>query len=474
MANAAPQYLPVKDLSLDLRNYRTVPQSTEEDALHALVSIDTGRFWGLAKSLISDGYEPTDNIIVIRTSGTTVVKEGNRRVGAMKLILGLLELRDAEIPTDISKAISMITPEWKVANASLPCLVFDDKERNAVDRLIGRIHGKAEDSQRLDWPAVAKARHNRAENGASEPSLDLLEKFLENGRTVSDDLAEVWSGDYPLTVLEDFIKTNASRFGAKSARELADAYPKSVKQRSKLDEVITDIGHGVLKFRDIRVPAADLTAKLGLPPMPQPVSAPSGTGKSTGAPGGGSFSGTPTIPPATSVTAPRATGMGLRKTAAVATTDPKSIRKVIRQFKPRGSNREKLVDLLTEARTLKLETHPLAFCFVLRSILEISATLYCEDRKGQPNVPSILKPNGESRSLDDLIASVHTHLTNNGRDKGVTKRLHSAMSTLRSPTNFLSVTSLNHLIHGTRFTVDHLSICTQFHNIFPLIQAMNE
>ena len=48
--------LPVKSLSVDLKNYRTVPQKSEAAALRAMVSISPDWFWALMESLLDDGY----------------------------------------------------------------------------------------------------------------------------------------------------------------------------------------------------------------------------------------------------------------------------------------------------------------------------------------------------------------------------------------------------------------------------------
>ena len=51
--------LPIKQLQLDLRNFRTVPQANEEEAVDAMVSIRPGWFWPLMESLL-DSELPAD------------------------------------------------------------------------------------------------------------------------------------------------------------------------------------------------------------------------------------------------------------------------------------------------------------------------------------------------------------------------------------------------------------------------------
>jgi hypothetical protein len=175
--------LQVKQLRLDLTNFRTVPQADETHALHALVSIDPDHFWGIADSLLEYGYLATENIVVLKASADDkqpIVKEGNRRIGALKLILGLLTLKDLDIPSSIQDKINAkATSDWEKINSDVPRLIYESNEAEAADRVVARTHGYAELAGRLKWNAVARARHNRDKNGAKEPMLDLLEKYLK-------------------------------------------------------------------------------------------------------------------------------------------------------------------------------------------------------------------------------------------------------------------------------------------------------
>jgi len=47
------------------------------------------------------------------------------------------------------------------------------------------------------------------------------------------------------------------------------------------------------------------------------------------------------------------------------------------------------------------------------------------------------------------------------------------MTELAKPHGFLSVTSMNHLVHNPKFSIDETHISTLFSNIFPLLEAMN-
>lgn len=137
-----------------------------------------------------------------------------------------------------------------------------------------------------------------------------------------------------------------------------------------------------------------------------------------------------------------------------------------------GPNREKVVTLLAEAKSLQLHKHQHAFCFLLRSMFEISAKAYCKDHS-KAGGPKCEKANGDDRSLVDVLGDITKHLTQNGSDKQMKKALHGAMTELGKSEGILSVTSMNQLVHNPKFSIKESDICRLFHNIYPLLEAMN-
>jgi hypothetical protein len=90
-------------------------------------------------------------------------------------------------------------------------------------------------------------------------------------------------------------------------------------------------------------------------------------------------------------------------------SDPKRVKAILRTFSPKGQGREKVVDLRTEARELDVRKTPLAFCFVLRSMFELSARAYCDDYASAGG-PKASKADGSDRRLVDILRDVHDHL----------------------------------------------------------------
>jgi hypothetical protein len=268
---AEPRDIAVADLALDLRNYRTVHQRSEKAALQAMVSASPDRFWALMNSLLEDRYLPTERILVLndthRRQPTLTVKEGNRRVAALKLAHGLLKIDASELPDDVRRQLDDLSEEWIEATRKVPCFVYGVDEAQAMDRVVARSHGKGEKAGRDQWNAVARARHNRDARGVNEPGLDTLEKYLAIAQGISRRHADQWAGDFPLTVLDEALKRIAPSLSYGSGRELAAAYP-NIPLRKEFDNIIEAIGLRQISFGDLRSKddGKKFPASYGIPP----------------------------------------------------------------------------------------------------------------------------------------------------------------------------------------------------------------
>jgi hypothetical protein len=126
--------VPVKDLALDLGNYRTSRQASEVSAVEAMISTSPDRFWALAESLLQDGYLPTETVIVLRNGpapGKLTVKEGNRRVAVLKLIHGHLPLTQLSVPDAITTQIGAVPAAWRRDNNAVPCAIRTRRRSNS-------------------------------------------------------------------------------------------------------------------------------------------------------------------------------------------------------------------------------------------------------------------------------------------------------------------------------------------------------
>jgi len=281
--------------------------------------------------LLEDGYLPTENIIAIDNgAGLIEVKEGNRRVAALKIALGLIDKSKIYLPDKLDVRISELTDAWKEANASVPCAIYKPSEADVVDRIVANTHGKGQKAGRDHWEAVARARHNKIKNGISEPALVLLEKYLEHGTNLTIDQKNRWAGRYNLSVLDEAIKKIAPRLGFTSSPELVKQYP-AISYKNSLDDVIHAIGIEALSFPAIR-DSADFALRFGIPASV--AAGHSSTSSSPTSPAGTSATGVTAFPTASGssvVTAPGAPALTTSpaspaRPAAAAINDEKQIK----------------------------------------------------------------------------------------------------------------------------------------------------
>lgn len=469
----------VSKLKLDLKNFRTVPQKKEEDAIKAMISIKPDRFFAVMESIIEDGYLPTENIIVLKDGTDNIVKEGNRRIAALKLIHGLYKLSDFGLPTSITDSINGIDPKWKAENLKVPCTIFSEKEADTADRVVTLAHGKGEKASRDPWNSVARARHNRDVKKALEHGLDLLEKYLKNGANLNNQQKDRWGGEYPLTVLDEALRKSFARLGFANVADLIKKYPLNI-NLAELENILLEIGLEQIKFDTLRNSLLDFPTNYGIPPIivppvnppanpPQPnVTAPTTTTPTTTNTNNQNTSSTPTptsqstnntnASPAPSPTPPK----------ALAVNDPKHVANLLKKFAPRGTNRQKVVTLRDELKNLKIADNPIAFCFILRSMFEISGKAYSTEHS-----LSMKKSGVNDKTLVEVLRGITAHLTNNNSNTQMVKVLHGAMTEIGKSEGILSVTSMNNLVHNPLFSIAPSDICILFGNVYPLLEAMN-
>jgi len=485
------EQLEVKKLSLDLKNFRTTPQKKEVDAIKAMIAIKPDRFFAVMESLIDDGYLLTENIIILKEGKLLTVKEGNRRIAALKLIHNLYNLDNLLIPESIQKKIKNISTAWKKENLKVPCTIYVLSEIDKVNRIVSLAHAKGEKASRDGWNSVARARHNRDVKNATELGLDVLEKYLKHGRNLSGQQKERWGGEYPITVLEEAMRKLHYRMKIPTVDELVKKYPK-IKMLSEFEELLRDIGLEQVTFPTIRNPNSDFGIPYGINPLTQSTTkaTTNTTGNSSNSPIGkqsnpktatqtssvtGKSNGIPTT---TIIQSLSHSGGGANASSSKvhALDNPKHITALLRKFNPTGNNREKIVTLKNELLKLKVKDNPIAFCFLLRSIFEISAKVYSEEKsislkKIKKDGKGVDKYN--DKTLAELLKDVTAHLTTNNKNEELRKKFYGAMTEMTTPNRFLSVTSMNQLVHSNSFSVSPPDISRLFSNIYPLLEAMN-
>ena len=478
--------LKVKHLELDLDNYRTTSQDGEIDAIKAMIAISPGNFYGVFESILQDGFLPIENLVVQKIGERYTVKEGNRRTASLKICLGLINTSNFTFSNQLIDRVSSLGRSWKEANASVPCTIYTEKEEGEVNRIVGLIHAKGKKAGRDPWKAVAKARFNRDEENGKEPGLAMLESFISRTTKLSADQKYKWSGTYPITVLDEAIKKVAPALHFKDAPELGKKFS-TTKKLNEIDKLIYDIGTTRCKFKTIRADNPNFLDLYNLrsdelevegknsevtdsqsAPKNETTDSDQGTDASDAT--GPERSEVKEDPSSTNGSGDDDTSETPNSNdVAHSVNSLRHVKNLLTGFQPRGDNRAKVVTIRDEMQKLSLNSTPIAFCLLLRSMFEISGKAYAKDH----NIRSTNSKGFDIR-LIELLKKCVKHLTQNGKNASLAKELHGAIVELATPDNLVSVTSMNQLVHHPFFAIPPKDIAVKFNNVFPLLVKLNQ
>ena len=179
MAARSDEPIAVQDLRLDASNPRLPEHLRGADQSQLLKYLHATAVLGeLAKSFVDNGFFPHEPLIVSQPDedGKHDVLEGNRRLAALTILLGLPA---AEHASDIKITLDPPpTPEQLANLRTVPCVVVDDREdvRGFIGfRHIGGIKA---------WGAEAKARYLLAEVRRAQTRDPDKDPFLVVARAV--------------------------------------------------------------------------------------------------------------------------------------------------------------------------------------------------------------------------------------------------------------------------------------------------
>ena len=165
---AALQIIDYQDLRLDLKNPRHHAQSSQSDALAALVRDDPSKLVALAKDISSNGLDPTNALLVLRQGDYYTVLEGNRRLAALHLLRG--------------RGVEHLEPNARRAlngsadledNVRVRCVIVQSRE-DARHWIELRHTGQNEGAGVVPWSAAQSARF-RPGNTQAHKGLAFLE-----------------------------------------------------------------------------------------------------------------------------------------------------------------------------------------------------------------------------------------------------------------------------------------------------------
>lgn len=159
----------------DPENPRLPLQSSSLETILALLADDADGLFNLAKDLVNlSGTNPAELLNVTSVDGLLVVKEGNRRLVAQKILRNPEQLRgrvsDKEL--DRWKKLSK-TEQAKKLTDQLLVVIGENHDEWVARRHLGPQGGVGV----ADWDTKAKARHAARRKGVKDRALTLLDSL---------------------------------------------------------------------------------------------------------------------------------------------------------------------------------------------------------------------------------------------------------------------------------------------------------
>lgn len=241
--SAAPGALepfdPLEELDLDPHNPRlglakVLPQP-------ALINLMLQRFKveDVADSILASGWQPFDPLIGYRTKGRVALREGNRRLTALKLLLDP-SLAPETYRASWEERSGLLTKEQRDSLRSVAVYVVDDLDDPAVEAYVGFRHVTGV----LEWPAEQKAA--------------FIAELIERHGWTYEEIAERL-GSYPRHVEKHFVAYRVA------AQAKAEKMPGA--DRIKIGILLRALQtQGVRAFLGVEYPENPKKSKKPVPP----------------------------------------------------------------------------------------------------------------------------------------------------------------------------------------------------------------
>lgn len=467
----------VKDLLLDVDNPRFDPVKDQQEAMRSLLMICKTKILNLALDIVKHGVNPSDLMICLKRENDSrvvyVVKEGNRRLLAVKCLLNPELLNNAAWSAKLRRALRESQVDISVFKR-LEVLVFDEAEQEALKHWVLIKHnGEGDGSGTVKWGAKEKRRFDQ------QGQVEDFATYVLNWLSSSDGLSEIQQeqiASAPITTFERIIRSS-------SGRELLGIYfregklccdrPEQLVRRDLL-KIVADLttasienprkkkvnvsnvknAHQIRTYLQGSVigqvaPHEDETIEPSV--LPQHI----GENVTT-------KNGHPVVVPAISQTLTPSRG-------PVAKTE-KYLCACLKKLQSLRSN-PKVPLIAKELSQMPVGQMPLSFCIVFRSLVDISLIAF-----SRANGIKTDNGKGERKTMknlaDECCSLIKKQMGALNGDSQISA-LNEALRTLTSEKSMFSITELNQLVHGADQVPSSETIYTYAPRVVPFLIALN-
>lgn len=455
----------IANLLLNPDNPRFDPVEHQLEAISAMVSDQQGKLVTLAQHIAKHGLNPTAPVLVKPYNNNDkqwVVREGNRRITALKLMN-----EPSLVPSDFPK----LKKEFQQLNSSInieslqniPCVVLEDEDQ--INEWVGLAHtGENNGVGIVGWDGQQTSRFRAIVAGKTDTRLAFLDE-LRHSEAIPQSLKDRFV---------DIRKTNFDRLmDDPDVREFLGVSILKTRLRlvggvtPYLLMVINDLAFGKLSvgaiylksdrekyIESLRQRDADQTLS---PTAMQP---PSGTENSYGPAQGDSDN-----PHAETATSP------LDNQAATNTSNSKRLvsysvnrKTLIPTDQTLTIPQHRILRIFRELKSISVEDYPNAVAVLFRTFIESSADYYAK------NNGLVDKRLNVDSTISVKVDGVATYIENNSI---MTKHeLRPIRQMASSETQNCSVKTFNSYVHNMNITPSSVDLRSAWDDIWPFVQQI--
>jgi len=425
----APFSVLVDEIKLDIENFRYYGQlSSQQECIQAMLKDPRSRILALAKDIAENGLTPDPIVLSKDDQGDWVVREGNRRITALKILNNPQIVQQKNLR---SRFAAIVRKHDGEIPETVDCIRCDDE--NSILEYLDRLHtGAREGTGRINWNAENKSHYDMHRGRPAENALAIkvrnwvtkegttlkepynitnLQRVLQN-KGVQSKLRFSWDGkDIAASINQKtLLKILKAITQGVAGKKVKDVYV-AKQQQAFVDSILEDLNINLKK---------EVTEPYAIDPDKPERKRLSGGG----APKKASWDRPRLIP-------------------------PKNTRVSIPQHPDNVKARNIFKEL---ARDVDVRKAPNAAAVLLRVFLELSVKRYSKSKK--------LKQ--KDNHLKSNIRSVASHMKKEGK---ITKEYHDEFIRICNDQSLFSARSLQRFVHSFDFSPDRQILCVLWDNI---------
>ena len=173
----------VTNLFLDLDNYRFEHQTSQVEAINAMVNENSDKLYNLAIDILANGLNPTDIPLVVKLptdDNKFIVMEGNRRITTLKILLNP-NLIDNKHQSLRKKFAKLASENESILIRSVECGICANRDEAYL--WIERKHSNGlHGIGTQQWNSIQKQRFEEATKGKTSMALQVINMLMDADR----------------------------------------------------------------------------------------------------------------------------------------------------------------------------------------------------------------------------------------------------------------------------------------------------